>query len=59
MTYRIGYPLTGEKEPEEYEDLEDAEIAALKASIDDALWGVWDEDDGELVSLAFGQRVFD
>jgi hypothetical protein len=59
MTYRIGNPLTGAKEPEEYEELEDAEIAAIQASIDDGLWGVWDEDDGELVSLAFGQRVFD
>lgn len=57
--YSIGNPLTGHKEPERYEECEDAEIAALEASIDDALWGVWDEDDGELVSLALGQRVFD
>lgn len=56
--YTIGNPLTGKKEEKRFEELEDAEIAALEASIDDALWGVWDEDDGELVSLAFGQRVF-
>jgi hypothetical protein len=59
MAYSIGNPLTGEKQEEQFEELEDAEIAALEASIDDALWGVWDEDDGELVSLAFGQRIFD
>lgn len=48
MAYSIGNPLTGEKQEEQFEELEDAEIAALEASIDDALWGVWDEDDGEL-----------
>jgi len=57
--YSIGLPLIGKKEEERFEELEDAEIAALEASIDDSLWGVWDEDDGELVSLAFGQRVFE
>lgn len=59
MAYSIGNPLNGEKQEEQFEELEDAEIAALEASVDDGLWGIWDEDDGELVSLAFGQRVFD
>ena len=58
MTYLIGNPITGEKQEDQFEELEDAEIAALEASIDDSLWGVWDEDDGELVSLAFGLKVF-
>jgi hypothetical protein len=58
MAYSIGNPITGNKEEERFEELDDAEIAALEASIDDALWGVWDEDDGELMSLAFGQKVF-
>jgi hypothetical protein len=57
MMYAIGNPINGQKEPEQYEELEDAEVAALNASIDDAR-GVWDEDDGELVSLALGQKVF-
>jgi hypothetical protein len=56
--YSIVNPFTGEKQEERFEELEDAEIAALKASIDDSLYGVWDEDDQELVSLAFGQKVF-
>jgi hypothetical protein len=58
MMYSIGNPMTGAKEEERFEELEDAEVAALEASIDDALWGVWDEDDGELVPLAFQQKVF-
>jgi hypothetical protein len=56
--FSIGNPITGNKKEDRFEELEDAEIAALEHSIDDALWGVWDEEDGELVSLAFGQRVF-
>lgn len=58
MAYSIGNPITGEKQEDRFEELEDAEVAALEASIDDSLWGVWDEDDGELISLAFGQKVF-
>ena len=31
-----------------------------KASgIDDAVWAVIDQDDGEIVSLAFAQRIYD
>lgn len=56
--YSIGNPLTGHKEKVRFDDIEDAEIAALEASIDDALSGVWDEDNGELVSLAYQQRIF-
>lgn len=58
MTYSIGNPITGSKEPENFEELDDAETAAVEASIDDSLWGVWDNDDGELVSLAFCKRLF-
>lgn len=56
--YKIGNPKTGEKEPEEYAEIEDAEEAAVKASIDDGLWGVWDEETGVLISLAFGSALF-
>lgn len=41
MAYSIGNPLTGEKQEAQFEELEDAEIAALEKSIDDSLWGVW------------------
>ena len=59
MIFSIGDPISGYKLEERFETCEDAEIVALEASIDeDTLWGVWDEDDGELVSLVFGQRVF-
>lgn len=56
--YKIGNPKTGEKELEEYAEIEDAEEAAVKASIDDGFWGVWDEETGTLISLAFGSVLF-
>lgn len=57
--YSIGDPFTGKRTDVRYETLEEAEIAALLASVDDKVWAVWDEDDGELVSLAFEECIFD
>ncbi len=57
--YSIGDPFTGKRTDMRYEALEEAEIAALLASVDGKVWAVWDEDDGELVSLAFEERIFD
>lgn len=37
---------------EQFEELEDAEDAAVKRSINDSFVGVWD-DDGLLVSIAY------
>lgn len=43
----------------EFEDLEDAECAAVENSIDDSVWAVCDEDsEGEVVALAFGMRLY-
>lgn len=40
-----------------YEELEDAEIAAIEASVDDHVWFVRD-DDGEIISLVFQMQVY-
>lgn len=56
--FSIGDPFTGKRTDIRFEKLEDAEIAAILASVDDHVWAVWDEDDGELVSLAFQERIF-
>jgi hypothetical protein len=57
--FSIGNPETGKRTDIRYEMQELADIAAIKASIDDHIWAVWDEDDGELVALAFQERLFD
>jgi hypothetical protein len=58
--YSIGDPITGKRTDMRYEKQEDADIAAIEANMkDDKLWAVWDEDDGELVALAFQERIFD
>lgn len=57
--YSIGDPFTGKRTDMRYKNQEDADIAAIEASVDDHVWAVWDEDDGELVALVFQERVFD
>lgn len=58
MSYRIGNPMTDNIQLDNFEDIEDAEEAAIQASIDDDLWGVWDVQTGVWVSLAFRQSLF-
>lgn len=57
--FSIGDPFTGKRTDVRYETQELADIAAIEASIDDHVWGIWDEDDEELVALAFQERLFD
>lgn len=57
--FSIGDPFTGKRTDMRYETQEFADIAAIEASIDDHVWAVWDEDDGELVALAFQGQLFD
>lgn len=59
MTYSIGDPHIGKRTDMLYEDQESADIAAIEASVDNHIWAIWDEDDGELVALVFQERVFD
>lgn len=58
MGYRIGNPLKDNFQADEFEDIEDAEEAAIHASIDDDLWGVWDTQTSSWVSLAFGGNLY-
>lgn len=59
MIFSIGDPETGKRTDMRYETVELADIAASEASVDDHVWAVWNEDDEELVSLVFQERVFD
>lgn len=57
--YSIGDPITKIKAVKQFETCEEADIAAIEASVDGCIWAVWSEEDGEIISLVFGQRVFD
>jgi hypothetical protein len=57
--FGIGDPVTGKLNNVIYETHEQADIAAIEASIDDHIWGVWDMEGEEWVSLVFQERVFD
>ena len=43
---------------ETFEDLEDAENAAIRASIDDDVWGIWNTEGDSLVAIAYQQSVY-
>lgn len=43
----------------EIEDYDDAWIEAIRLSIDDDVHGVWDEEDGKLMGIAYQGSFFD
>jgi hypothetical protein len=56
--YQVGalkYPEVGDPE---FEADHDAEIAAIEMSLDDDVYGVWDKENGELISIVYQQQVF-
>lgn len=56
-SYSVGI-LKNPTDKEIFDDLEDAEVQAIQNSIDDDAWGVWDEYTGELLSIAYGSRIY-
>ena len=58
MTYSIGDPTNPKRTDERYDTAESAEIAAIEASSNGHVWAVWDDDDGELLSLILDYQVF-
>lgn len=56
--FSVGVLIHPSKDDERFEELEDAEEAAIKASIDDDVWGVWEDDGGELQSIAYQCQIF-
>jgi len=46
----------GSEDNERFVDFTEAERAAKAGSIDDHVWAVWDDDDGEIMVIAY-QRI--
>jgi hypothetical protein len=57
MKYIVGKLNNPRPDDEEYELLAEAESQAMHNSIDDNVWGVWDED-GDLLSIAYQRELF-
>lgn len=57
-SYGIGNPESGVRTAY-FDTVEAADIAAIEASQDGHVWAVWDETDGELMSLVFQEKVFE
>ena len=57
-TYSIGRLESPHPDDEQYSDFEEAEMAAIVASIDDGVWGVWDNKRGEVMAIAYQQIAY-
>ena len=56
--YSIGDPNMPTPEDRRFDELIDAEDAAVEATIDDHVWAVWNDENGEVLCLAFGGVLF-
>src|SRR3989304_4449210 len=51
---RLEYPA---EDDEQFKELPDAEQTAIEASVDDAVWAVWENESGELMMIAYQQTT--
>lgn len=58
MEYKVGILTRPSDDDILYDEIEDADEAALNNSIDDDVWAVWDVHDGELMSIAYQRTLF-
>jgi hypothetical protein len=56
--YSIGRLLTPAPDDQQFAELDAAETAAVEASIDDCVYGVWENKTGELLAIIYQQTVF-
>jgi len=58
QAYSIGRLLTPARDDQQFAELDAAEIAAVEASGDDCVYGVWENKSGELLAICYQQTVF-
>lgn len=56
--YRVAVLERPNDDAEFFDEIEDAEERAINESVDDSVYGVWENESGELVSIVYQQRVF-
>lgn len=56
--YKVGILERPDKEDEQFSSLENAEVVAITNSMDDGVWGVWNVEDGSLVSIAYQSQIY-
>jgi len=57
-SYKVAPLFNPNKDPETFDDYEDAEIKAIENSIDDDAWGVWDEETDHLEAIAYQSTAY-
>jgi len=59
MSYSIGDPRDPKDSDPRFETEDQAYQAAMRASsLDDCVWAVWDDDNGDLLMLVFDQQAY-
>jgi hypothetical protein len=56
--YSIGDLENPQPDDTRFDTREEAERAAIQCSYNDMPWGVWFDEDGELLSIVYGQTVY-
>lgn len=56
--YSVGLLLRPSNDDQVFEEVEDAEVAAIQSSIDDDVWAVRDDNDSEIQSVVYQRQVF-
>lgn len=56
--YSIGRLESPSLDDAQYETVQEAEIAAIEASIDDGVWAVWENDSGDVLAIVYQSEVY-
>ena len=56
--YSTGRLESPTEDDDQFAGFMEAEIAATEASIDDAVWAVWENTTGELLAICYQQQCF-
>ncbi len=56
--YSIGRLESPAEDDDQFAGFMEAEVAAIEASIDDAVWAVWENTTGELLAICYQQTAF-
>jgi len=57
-TFSCGHLEYPKDTDDHFDTLEEAEESAIDGSIDDSAWDVWEDETGDLCSIAYGRQLF-
>lgn len=58
MKFSVGHLEYPKEDDEQFNDELEAEAAAIKASRNDSIWAVWDNESGEVLSIVYQEIAY-